>query len=106
MTRAKFEALAEQHGIEVEYRPGGTISRGPMMGEKYAAEIMLDAPFKKLFRTSSCHCDGSLNHTLEEDGTRTDWKGSYEGLKKIIDYGFDDCEDPDCEICITEESEL
>lgn len=98
--KQKFADLATLHGVTFEYRPGGTVRTGPNRGEKYAAEIMLDAPHGKIFNTTDCHCDGSLNHTVEDDGTRTDWPGAYAGLLAIVKDGFSDCPDrPNCEIC-------
>lgn len=100
-TKAEFMALAESHGIEVEYHPGGT-SRATAFAdrEKYAAEFMLDAPHGKVFASSGCHCDGSLSHDVAHDGTRTDWRRAVAGLRAVIAAGLLDCPDrPDCDQC-------
>lgn len=93
--------LADAHGIEVEYMPGGTSRATPWRpSEKYAAEILLDAPNGKIFLSSGCHCDNSLCHDIETDGTRTDWNRSLLALEEIIRLGLANCPDmPDCDIC-------
>jgi hypothetical protein len=103
--KAKFMALAEAHGIEVEYHPGGISRPSPLQPrEPYAAEILLDAPQGKIFQSSGCHCDNSLCHDLETYGTRTNWKDAIAGLAEIIKLGLTDCPDlPDCDICNPDE---
>lgn len=98
--RDLFASLAASAGIEYEYHAGGTIKTGPQRGEPYAAEIILDAPPGKVFVSSGCHTDGSLCHTLEREGTRTNWSGAHRGLSAIVACGFTDCPDGDkCDIC-------
>jgi hypothetical protein len=107
MSEEKLVALAEEHGIEVEYRAGG-VSRATAWSpsEKYAAEILLDAPKGKIFESSGCHCDNSLCHDVETDGTKTNWRRSIEGLKAIIAMGLADCPDgAECDICNDEGDE-
>lgn len=94
-TRALFSGLAERHGLTLEYVPGRTVH-----GRPRAAEIMLDAPRGKVFNSSGCHCDGSLSHDNDEDGTRTDWRRAFVGLWVIIDAGLSDCPDGEaCDVC-------
>lgn len=94
-------ALAALHGLEVKYRAGGISCPSAFSGkEPYPAEIELTPPQGKIFRSSGCHCDNSLCHRLEEDGTKTNWNRAYAGLQAIIAQGFEDCPDrPDCDIC-------
>jgi hypothetical protein len=94
-TKASFMALAEEAGIEVGYRSGGTAR-----GTTFAAELVLDAPCGKVFSGSDLHCDCSLSHDVETDGTRTNWRRAFAGLREIISQGFTDCPDrPNCDIC-------
>lgn len=89
-----FMQAAEAAGIAVEYTPGGTDRR---TGSASPFHVMLDAPAGKLFCASGCHCDGSIQG--DEGSTRTDWREAYRGLQAILALGFDDCTDPDCDVC-------
>jgi hypothetical protein len=98
VNRVKFHELAATLGVSVEYLPGGTVR-----GERRAAEFMVDAPQGKVFTTSGCHCDGSLSHSVEEDGTRTNWTRAANGLREIA-ASVQDCPDgPGCDICHPDE---
>lgn len=107
-TQAEFMALAEAHGIGVEYHPGGTSRATAFQGrERYAADFMLDAPHGKVFAANDCHCDGSLSHDLDHDGTRTDWRRAIAGLRAVIALGLKDCPDrPECDQCDAHEESI
>lgn len=97
MTKKRFMAAAAKAGIEVEYRHGYI---HPRTGEERGWEITLDAPAGKLFTTSQCHVDCSL----QGDGRTPIWADVLQGLYEIIDAGFEDCEDAECDVCHPEEA--
>lgn len=93
MSRAKFFALAAAHGIEVEYDAGR--KSHPRTGELVPWGITLDHR-GKVFRGSGCHSDCSLQG---DDEVTPDWQVELKALQSIVDEGFEDCDDPDCEWC-------
>ena len=89
MAFTKFKALAEKHDLSVDYTTEGGI-----------ADLVLWSPTGKIFKSSSCHCDCSLNSLVTDSGAAMDWPKSMIALREIIADGFDDCPDmPDCEDC-------
>lgn len=82
MSKKDFMAVAEAAGVAVDYTPGG---RDRWSGESYPFYIMLDAPEGKLFRSSGCHCDGSIQG--DEGTTRTDWRRALSDLREILGHG-------------------
>ena len=99
MSRARFMALAASAGIEVEYHPGRRSH--PRTGEPVGYEMLLDHP-TKVFCGSYCHCDGSLMGNNEITEITPDWVELTRLLRGIIDEGFIDCDDPECDICHTD----
>ena len=94
MSRARFFALAAAAGIEVEYDAGRR--RHPRTGELVPWGMLLDSPPGKIFVGSHCHVDGSLQG---EDEVTPDWKLQARHLQSLIDEGFADCTDAECETC-------
>ena len=99
-TKKKFYELAEKHGVDVSYDRGyidhfhgGINGRGGPV----PFGITLDAPDGKLFVASSCHVDCSIQG--DPGTTTTDWRAACVKLKSIIEDGFIDCDDPDCDQC-------
>lgn len=94
LTKADFDYLATQTGAALEYEvtEGGRHRR---TGELIPWSITLDAPKGKIFRGSFCHVDCSLQGTT----ARVDWDLAFRGLREILEDGFLDCEDEECEVC-------
>lgn len=83
-----FTQLAEKHGLSVDYTTEG------------GADMVLYAPQGKIFKSSTCHCDCSLNSLVTDSGVAMDWPKSMIALREIIACGVEDCPDlPDCEDC-------
>lgn len=62
-------------------------------------DIVLTAPHRKLFNGLGTHYDYSLygnGHSVVE---KIDWTKTRNDMRAIIQSGFEDCEDPDCDIC-------
>lgn len=100
MNKSGFFALAAAAGVEVSYTPGR--ARHPRTKEPVAYNLMLDAPAGKVFNSSDCHCDGSLNPWAEDgDAVQTtpNWDDLAGFLRHIISAGFSDCDEPECETC-------
>ena len=89
-----FLALAKEHGIDVMYEPP---YQSRFTGESYSAYILVDSPHGKRFKQTDLHVDGSLAVTLPNN--KVDWKQTTQNLQNLIDEGFIDCDDPDCEMC-------
>ena len=91
MSKRNFTALAEAHGIDVEYVP----SEGP----SWPAILTLWAPEGKVFAGVDAHCDASMNGLLTATGA-VDWAAALSGLREIVSTGFSDCPDrPFCDVC-------
>lgn len=94
MSKKVFSEIASQHGIEFDYMAGG--HKHPRTGDIVNYTLMLDAPKGRIFNTSGCHCEGSLNGL---GGAKIDWEQAIKALRYIIEDGFSDCEDEDCDVC-------
>ena len=90
MNKREFYALAERHGIEVEYE----VMRG------HAVWLQVWSPKRKIFGSSGCHVDASLADCINDDITAADWPAAGKALRHIISLGLDDCPDGDgCDVC-------
>lgn len=96
MNKRKFYALAEKHGMTVEYE----VMRGQMVW------LQVWSPVNKIFRSSGCHVDASLGHCVNDEVTAVNWCEAYAELEKIINEGFNECPDgEECDVCHPEHSE-
>lgn len=87
--KQKFFEFASQHGIDVDYTP---------RDEGGAAMLNLWAPCGKVFASSGCHVDSSID-SLTDSGS-IEWKQAFAQLQKIIGFGLDECPDmPNCDSC-------
>jgi hypothetical protein len=98
----EFYALAEKHGIEVDFT-AGHIGRG--WGGKYQPIpyfIMCDAPHGFVFANTELHCDGRIQG---DDGTiKANWRQAKEQLQELINDGIVPCpHGAECEYCHPEE---
>jgi hypothetical protein len=89
MSKSLFFKIASQNDVEVEYEPKART------GEP--AIINIYSPIGKVFCTSGCHSDCSIQD-LTDNGS-VDWLKATESLKAILQLGFYDCLDPDCDFC-------
>lgn len=90
MNKSTFHKLAVKHGINVDYEPGNAFT---------AARLTLESPKGKVFNTSGCHIDCSIQ-CLTESGKSMVWPDAYRELESIVEHGFDDCPDGfDCDVC-------
>lgn len=87
MTPSQIKKYAERHGVEFEVE--GSASAGGYNVECWA-------PKGKRFMFSGTHF-----LALPGDGyyTRPDWNQTMAALKEAIEFGFEDCDEPDCEVC-------
>lgn len=95
-TLSTFKQLASSHGIEVQYDKGYV---SPKTGRASAYYITLTAPVGKVFNTSLCDIDCSINGEINgEVGehavyTKADWGADLVELQDIIDKGFDEADE-------------
>lgn len=76
--------LCEKHGIEVDHETGAP------------AYLTLWAPPGRIFATSGCHVDCSV----QSEGGPMAWPRAYHEIEVIIGYGFPDCpEGASCDVC-------
>ncbi len=89
MSKKQFFEIAEQHGIEVEYEPRSEIGQ--------PAIVNIYSPRWKMFCTSGCHTDCSIQDLNDAGGM--DWAVAVKSLKEVVGFGFDECTDPECDNC-------
>jgi len=90
MNKAKFYALADQHGMTVDY----DVERGSMVW------LQVWSPKGKVFCSTGSHVDSSLTDYVNATVTAADWPKAYSALEQIIAQGFDTCPDGDqCDVC-------
>jgi hypothetical protein len=90
MTKNKFFALADKHGMATDYE----VERGSMVW------LQVWAPEGKVFRASGSHVDSSLTDYVNATVTAADWPKAYAALQQIIEQGFDTCPDGiECDVC-------
>ena len=82
--KQKLFDLAEKHGIEVDFEPD-------------IQWLQFWSPRGKLFCSSGCHIDAEAQNLTTEKSM--DWPACLELLQQIIDSGFVDCDEPNCETC-------
>lgn len=90
MSKVNFIKLAEQNGIEVQYTPAYT---DKWTKEKFGWNCLCDAPAGHIFAATGLHCDASIQ------GDKVEWNRAIKELNALIDQGFDECDNPNCEYC-------
>ena len=94
MSKEKFMKLAESAGIVVSAEEPAAIVRR----EKLPYLIPLDAPKGKVFAGTFCHSDCGCQGD-PKSGKGVNWVEALDYLNGLIAQGFEDCEDPDCDMC-------
>lgn len=87
MTLRKLKTLAASMGATVEDQK---------IGLAHCCEVF--SPKGKMFSCDSIH--------ILVDETHQPWKPDYSELMRRMSYGLDDCEDPECEWCNPDETDL
>lgn len=84
-TPAKIKAYAESRGVEFSWSREGRC---------YSVECW--SPEGKRWSATGTHF-----YTLNGDGfyTRPDWSVTMQELREVVAFGFEDCDDSDCDVC-------
>lgn len=87
-TPAQIKKYAEGYEVEFDWS---------LQGGTYALECW--SPQGKRFAATGTHF-----YSLYGEGfaTRPDWSKTLADLKETIEFGFEDCNDEDCDICSEE----
>lgn len=87
MTPAKIKRYAELHGVQ--FNVEGSEKEGG-----YSIDCW--SPKGKRFM-----CSGTHFLSLPGDGyyTKPDWNQTMAALKEAIEFGVEDCDEKDCEVC-------
>jgi hypothetical protein len=82
---AEVKALADKHGVQLE-----------ILRSASGWDIDCWSPNGLRFK-----CSGTHFLALPGDGyyTRPDWAETKRALADAIAYGFEECDDPDCDVC-------
>lgn len=85
MTPSKIKKLADQH--EVDFSVDST-------ARCWSVECW--SPDGKVWKATGTHF-----YALPGDGyyTKPDWNETHVALKEAIEFGFDECQDKDCDVC-------
>lgn len=90
MSKIKFFQIAQNNSIDIEYNKGNTVC---------AADLTITAPRYKVFNSSGCHIDCSIQ-CATDSGLSIKWNDAIAELKEIILLGFSDCPDgTECDYC-------
>jgi hypothetical protein len=70
-----------------------------------AVEISLWSPCGKVFAGTGGHLECGIHGNGFQRGFKPDWSKTLADIRRVIEEGVIDCDDPDCEMCHAENEE-